>query len=112
MKGGLHDHPDSVEFKYRLRDYILGKHEGDLPIEANIIEDDTPNIEGLPEKILCNSIHTIKSDESNINICDNNAKEVEYEMSDINYDGLEFLENLNRFLWSILEIRLILNPII
>ncbi|KAK9752427.1 hypothetical protein QE152_g4235 [Popillia japonica] len=24
-KGGLHDHPDAIEFKYRLRDYLLGK---------------------------------------------------------------------------------------
>lgn len=44
-KGGLHDHPDRQEFKYRLRSYILGYNEGILSTNANIEADNTPDLE-------------------------------------------------------------------
>ena len=44
-KGGLHDHPDQLEFKYRLRSFILGKNEGILSNDANTLPDDTPDFE-------------------------------------------------------------------
>ena len=46
-KGGLHDHPDRQEFRYRLRSYILGYNEGALSSHANVGIDDTPDLEGL-----------------------------------------------------------------
>jgi hypothetical protein len=39
-KGGLHDHPDPLEFRYRLRSYILGKNEGSLSAYGNVEIDD------------------------------------------------------------------------
>lgn len=44
-KGGLHDHPDRQEFKYRLRSYILGYNEGVLCKNANVEVDDTPDLD-------------------------------------------------------------------
>lgn len=44
-KGGLHDHPDQQEFKYRLRGYLLGRNEGVISNAANVEEDDTPDFE-------------------------------------------------------------------
>lgn len=43
-KGGLHDHPDRQEFKYRLRSYILGHNEGAISENANVAIDDTPDL--------------------------------------------------------------------
>lgn len=43
-KGGLHDHPTSLEFKYRLRSYVLGKNEGAYSDFSNVEVDDTPDI--------------------------------------------------------------------
>lgn len=42
-KGGLHDHPDCLEFKYRLRSYILGKNQGPLGENANVENDKSSN---------------------------------------------------------------------
>jgi len=44
-KGGLHDHPDPLEFKYRLRAYILGRNEGSLSDAGNIERDETSDLE-------------------------------------------------------------------
>lgn len=44
-KGGLHDHPDQQEFKYRLRLYLLGHNKGVISDSANVEEDDTPDLE-------------------------------------------------------------------
>lgn len=46
-KGGLHDHPDRQEFKYRLRSYILGYNEGILSRHANVEIDNTPDLEDI-----------------------------------------------------------------
>ena len=43
-KGGLHDHPDQQEFKYRLRTYLLGYNDGLLSSNANISADDTEDL--------------------------------------------------------------------
>lgn len=45
-KGGLHDHPDRQEFKYRLRSYILGYNEGILGSHGNVEVDNTPDLNG------------------------------------------------------------------
>jgi len=44
-KGGLYDHPDRQEFKYRLRSYLLGRNEGVMSTNANVEADDTPDIQ-------------------------------------------------------------------
>ncbi|KAJ8948945.1 hypothetical protein NQ318_022967 [Aromia moschata] len=43
-KGGLHDHPSPLEFKYRLRSFILGKNQGAYSDYSNVELDDTPDI--------------------------------------------------------------------
>uniref|UniRef100_A0A6P7GDH0 Uncharacterized protein LOC114336093 n=1 Tax=Diabrotica virgifera virgifera TaxID=50390 RepID=A0A6P7GDH0_DIAVI len=40
-KGGLHDHPDSLQFKCRLRSYILLRNEHSLSSFGNVEEDET-----------------------------------------------------------------------
>lgn len=44
-KGGLYDHPDQLEFMYRLRSYVLGRNEGCISFNGNTLEDDTPDLE-------------------------------------------------------------------
>lgn len=44
-KGGLHDHPDQEEFRFRLRSYILGRNEGVISNSANVEVDDTPDLD-------------------------------------------------------------------
>lgn len=44
-KGGLHDHPDRQEFKYRMRSYLLGCNKGVLSTAANVEEDDTQDLD-------------------------------------------------------------------
>lgn len=44
-KGGLHDHPDQIQFKYRLRSYIMGRNDGVISDAANVEVDDTPDLE-------------------------------------------------------------------
>lgn len=54
-KGGLHDHPDRQEFKYRLRAYILGHNEG--AVTANNTEfDDTPDLENINSSLTGNAM--------------------------------------------------------
>jgi hypothetical protein len=43
-KGCLHDHPNALEFKYRLRSYIMGKNEGAYSDFSNVETDDTPDL--------------------------------------------------------------------
>lgn len=43
-KGGLHDHPDRQEFKYRMKSYILGHNEGALSDNGNVGVDNTPDL--------------------------------------------------------------------
>lgn len=33
--GGLYDHPDPLEFRYRMKNYILGRNEGSLSEAGN-----------------------------------------------------------------------------
>lgn len=44
-KGGLHDHPDQQEFKFRLRSHLLGRNNGILSSGGNTAEDNTPDLE-------------------------------------------------------------------
>ncbi|KAK9680896.1 hypothetical protein QE152_g38742 [Popillia japonica] len=43
-KGGLHNHPDTIEFRYRLRSYIMGKNEGSPTIAGNVEADHTADL--------------------------------------------------------------------
>lgn len=43
-KGGLHDHPDQEEFRFRLRSYILGRNDGVISDSANV-EVDEPDLD-------------------------------------------------------------------
>lgn len=52
VKGGLHDHPDPLEFRYRLRSYILGRNEGTLSSYTNVADDLTPGVPDLQEQLL------------------------------------------------------------
>ena len=46
-KGGLHDHPDRHDCKYRLRSYILGYNSGALSSGTNVEVDNTPDLEDV-----------------------------------------------------------------
>lgn len=51
-RGGLHDHPDALEFKYRLRKYILGRNEGSLSNAGNVELDETSDLDVQKEDLL------------------------------------------------------------
>lgn len=45
-KGGLYDHPDRLEFQYRMRSYILTYlAEGSYSFDGNTMNDDTPDLD-------------------------------------------------------------------
>lgn len=86
-RGGLHDHPDALQFKYRLRSYILGRNEGSYSTFGNVENDDTPNMT-IDEVNLCGAVFSsVRVDEDN-EVLSNNF---ESELNDIQYDGLEHL---------------------
>lgn len=60
-KGGLHDHPDQLEFKYRLRSYILGRNHGVISDAANVESDDTPDMENLQKPLTGNFKNNVKN---------------------------------------------------
>lgn len=80
-KGGLHDHPDTLEFKYRLRSYVLGQNEGSLSECCNTEIDDTPD---LPKENLSAQYLSKLCSEDNTS-----GHEEESEFNDLVYDGLE-----------------------
>ena len=41
--GGLHDHPTALEFKYRLRNYLLGRNETIMSQSMNVKQNDVEN---------------------------------------------------------------------
>lgn len=83
-KGGLHDHPDPLEFKYRLRSYILGRNEGSLSAAGNVEIDNTPDVE-VAEALLSGQclIKLQIEDEDNL---DNKI-----DLEDLKFDGLQNL---------------------
>ncbi|XP_036325415.1 uncharacterized protein LOC118738582 [Rhagoletis pomonella] len=86
-KGGLNDHPDRQQFKYRLRSYIVGFNEGVLSDSANVSIDDTPDIE-LESNSLTGIIFNkvlLKSDEGN----EESSAQEEQEVEGLENDGLE-----------------------
>lgn len=85
-KGGLHDHPTPLEFKYRLRSYILGKNEGSYSEFSNVEADDTPDIP------LCGTFinkFTVSSEPSAQSAAEDSS--IMEELSELAYDGLENL---------------------
>lgn len=87
-KGGLHDHPDPLQFKYRLRSYILGRNEGSYSTFGNVEGDDTPSI-AINEVNLCGKVFSsLGVDEEHHDIP---SHELESDLNDVEYDGLEHL---------------------
>lgn len=87
-KGGLHDHPNPLEFKYRLRSYILGKNEGALSEAGNVEQDDTPDLESNKEILLTGQCFQRLTTSTEINY---DMDPLTMELDDISYDGLENL---------------------
>ncbi|CAD7077544.1 unnamed protein product [Hermetia illucens] len=81
-KGGLHDHPDQLEFKYRLRLHIMGHNEGAVSTATNTDVDDTPDLDPIfTGKVLHSLTQPVPINEDI----------QEKELSDFEYDGLENL---------------------
>ena len=92
-KGGLYDHPDALDFRYRLRNFILGRNEGSMSEEANVEEDDTPDgpINNIGEILLSGKCLSSLTTESSANQ-ENGADDSEFhELNDLKYDALEHL---------------------
>lgn len=85
-KGGLHDHPNPLEFKYRFRSYILGKNEGALSEAGNSQTDNTPDLEYC-EDILSKQCFSELANPG----CEENtdADPLLVELDELAYDGLE-----------------------
>lgn len=86
-KGGLHDHPNALEFKYRLRSYVMGKNEGAYSEFSNVEADDTPDLPisgSMINKLDCRGDPLVRSfvHEENID---------KAELHELEYDGLENL---------------------
>lgn len=83
-KGGLHDHPNALEFKYRLRSYIMGKNAGAYSEFSNVDTDDTPD---LP--VSGHLLSKLDSESETLASC--NMQEKDSELQEVAYDGLENL---------------------
>lgn len=89
-KGGLHDHPDALEFKYRLRSYILGRNECSLSSYGNTEEDPTPDLPIIDDINLCGKyFSSVDNQESEGTTTPIDL--IDTELTDVEYDGLENL---------------------
>lgn len=86
-KGGLHDHPNALEFKYRLRSYIMGRNEGAYSDYTNVEVVDTPD---LP--LSGQLIKKVNNKSDPLIAADSEEPELEFkELDQLTYDGLENL---------------------
>lgn len=90
-KGGLHDHPNALEFKYRLRSYIMGRNEGAYSEFSNVEVDDTPDLPITGQIIQkVNSKNDPLVSSTNEELLTTEGPELE-ELHELTYDGLENL---------------------
>ena len=97
--GGLHDHPTALEFKFRLRNYLLGRNEtilsqatNVLPSEsANIFKDIDINLETTKSAVIESEIitstmlkHLIEDKNS-----DDNCPNITVSYTELEHDGVE-----------------------
>lgn len=83
--GGLNDHPDQLEFMYRLRSYILGRNEGCLSFDGNTLNDTTPDLEEVT------SLSTTFFKALVPTTTENSSDDIIKELNSLEYDGLEHL---------------------
>lgn len=84
--GGLHDHPNALEFKYRLRAYILGRNEGSLSDTGNVELDETSDLDINKEELLSGQCFA----DLTTPVCDAPDPLIS-ELDELQYDGLENL---------------------
>lgn len=94
-KGGLHDHPNALEFKYRLRSYIMGKNEGAYSDFSNVEADDTPDLPMSGQMIdkldTSNNPLLIVNDPLIVVNANEQDEVISHELHELEYDGLENL---------------------
>lgn len=57
--GGLHDHPSALQFRYRLRNYLMGRNDEIISDSANVensVDNDQPTTSAAASSIL-NEVH-------------------------------------------------------
>ncbi|VEN55423.1 unnamed protein product, partial [Callosobruchus maculatus] len=85
-KGGLHDHPSPLEFKYRLRSFLLGRNEGAYSDFSNVELDDTPDIP--LSGTLIKKLNITPEDSADPN---EESSVLIKDLNELEYDGLENL---------------------
>lgn len=97
-KGGLYDHPSTLEFRYRLRNYILGKNQGPLCEGANVENTTIDDSEIYDKNALLSGKHFSKlssdipeEDDVLLNEDDFIKEGVNEEINELKYDALEHL---------------------
>jgi hypothetical protein len=88
-KAGLYDHPDPLEFRYRLRSYILGRNYGTLSDAGNTEEDSTPSPTEDIESVLL-SAKLLSTLVGKINASPEEVLETD-DMDELKYDSFEHL---------------------
>lgn len=115
----MHDHPNALEFKYRLRSYLLGRNEGIISNAANV-EADTEKIDqsfNLNDSMIektdggghMNDLDSVITSEILQPLTENRnfpSSAYSQEMPDLEYDALEFLGGyiLNRMKFKYPEV--------
>ncbi|CAH1955273.1 unnamed protein product [Acanthoscelides obtectus] len=82
-KGGLHGHPSPLEFKYRIRSYILGRNKGAYSEYCIVNLDDTPDI-----SLTASLTNKLNAPEVS---ADYNEEVLVEEIDKLKYDGLDYL---------------------
>lgn len=79
--GGLHDHPSPLQFKFRLRNYILGRNDEVISDSSNVRESNVQNI------MMANTLHCLEN-----NITNKNSETVDKE--NVNIVTVQLLSDL------------------
>lgn len=83
--GGGHDKPSALQFKYRLRWCVLGKHSSDMLAESKNTEDDED--ETLIDSVDFHTLHTEDTDAAMDEIMGSLYIEEDYDFNEDSYDS-------------------------
>ena len=93
--GGLYDHPDQLEFRYRFRNYIMGRNEGS-PVEGGNTEDDSLEYDlqehHVGEILLSGNCFAPLTENTNFDERPISS-ETQEEIYELKYDAIEHIES-------------------
>lgn len=102
--GGLHDHPTNLEFKFRIRNYLLGRNDQIISEYANIESNDTADLD-FSNQISMQIPPNISLDENEYDEINTITAELLHDLYSETqcFDNTEIDDNLSELEWDGLE---------